>query len=68
MTFTDDFSASPITGTLDHNLCNLTVLGSDFIGTGTFELEVTVTKDNRSSTGAFQIERLEYDPPLLKMA
>lgn len=68
MTAIDSSAVSLLTGILDHDLCDLTILGSDFKGTGTFELEVTVSKGNRSAKASLQIEKMDYDPPILKMA
>lgn len=55
-------------GKLDHNLCELILMGDSFKGLGTFELEVTVSKDDRSTKGFLQIEKLDYDPPILNMS
>ena len=56
-----------LAGTLNYKNCGLSIMGTDFKNLGTYELEVTVSKGERSSDASLQVEILNYDPPILSM-
>uniref|UniRef100_A0A0P4W127 PKD/REJ-like domain-containing protein n=2 Tax=Scylla olivacea TaxID=85551 RepID=A0A0P4W127_SCYOL len=54
-------------GTLQYSLCELSIMGSDFKDIGTYEIEVLVSKDERSRKASLQIEIVDGLPPILSM-
>lgn len=54
-------------GLLDHEQCNLTLRGSDFLGTGTFQVMGNLMKEERQKAAYLEVEVLSYNPPLIIM-
>ncbi|KAK3877407.1 hypothetical protein Pcinc_017874, partial [Petrolisthes cinctipes] len=54
-------------GLLDHDECDLSLQGSDFMGPGTFEIMGNLMKDVREKMAHLEVEVLSYNPPLIIM-